>query len=106
MLKLLSGEIVLMLTTVVMFYSGAEFFQNAWAGLKNFSANMDTLIAMGTGTAYLYSTIVIFLPQIFGKDAALYFETAAAIVALIILGRFLEARAKGKAGEAFGRWCE
>jgi Cu+-exporting ATPase len=105
-LKILPHEITFILATVVMFYSGAEFFQNTWAGLKRFSANMDTLIAMGTGAAYLYSTVVTFWPKAFGENAPVYFETATAIVALIILGRFLEARAKGKAGEAIRKLLE
>ena len=106
MSKILPHEVAFILTTVVMLYSGVEFFQNAWAGLKHFTANMDTLIAMGTGAAYVYSTVVTFFPQIFGENAPIYFETAAAIVALIILGRFLEARAKGKAGEAIRKLLE
>lgn len=86
------------LTTVVMFYSGAEFFTNAWMGLKSKTANMDTLVAMGTGTAYLYSSLVSFMPGV--NQAGVYFETATAIVGLILLGRYLEAKAKTKAGQA------
>ena len=93
MLKL-PREIIFILTSFVMFYSGREFFTNAWAALKKLTANMDTLIAMGTGAAYIYSTAVIFSPQ------PAYFETAAAIITLILLGRYLEAKAKGKASEA------
>jgi P-type Cu+ transporter len=82
--------VAFVLTTVVMIYSGKEFFVNAWKGLKNKTANMDTLVAMGTGSAYIYSTV----------SGAMYFETAAAIVGLILLGRYLESKAKSKAGQA------
>ncbi|MCG2692358.1 cation transporter, partial [Microgenomates group bacterium] len=94
MLDFLPRQLIFILTTLVMFYAGREFFTNAWAALKKLTANMDTLIAMGTGTAYIYSTTVIFSP----KPA--YFETAAAIITLILLGRYLEVKAKGKASEA------
>jgi P-type Cu+ transporter len=87
---LMLPQIAFLLTTVVMFYSGKEFFVNAAIGLKNKTANMDTLVAMGTGSAYIYSTVT----------GAMYFETAAAIVGLILLGRYLEAKAKSRAGQA------
>lgn len=94
-----SAPVAFLLTTVVMFYSGSEFFINAWAGLKQKSANMDTLVAMGTGSAYIYSTVLTFSPDLL-SGGGLYFETAAAIVGLILLGRYLEAKAKSKAGQA------
>jgi len=100
MLKILPHQIAFVLTAVVMGYSGKEFFVNAWKGLKSLTANMDTLIALGTGSAFIYSTIVTFFPQVFPTKQPVYFETAAAIVTLIILGRYLEAKAKGKASEA------
>jgi len=100
MLKVLPHEIAFVLTTVTMGYSGKEFFVNAWKGLKSWTANMDTLIAMGTGAAWLYSTLVTFFPQVFEGEQPVYFETAGAIITLIILGRYLEAVAKGKASEA------
>ncbi len=94
MLDFLPRQLIFILTTLVMFYAGREFFTNAWAALKKLTANMDTLIAMGTGAAYIYSTAVIFSPQ------PVYFDTAAMIITLILLGRYLEAKAKGKASEA------
>ena len=100
MLNFLPREIIFILTSLVMFYSGREFFTNAWAAFKKLSANMDTLIAMGTGAAYFYSTVVIFWPQVFSGPQPVYFETAASIITLILLGRYLESRAKGKASEA------
>jgi len=95
-----ANEILFVLTSVVLFYAGREFFRNAWMGLKQWSANMDTLIALGTGSAYVYSTVVTFWPALLGGDGQVYFETAAVIVTLILLGRYLEARAKSKAGDA------
>ena len=94
MFKLLPREIIFILTTYVLFFPGREFFLNAGKALKKFTANMDSLIAMGTGAAYIYSTTVIFSPQ------PAYFETASTIITLILLGRYLEVKAKGKASEA------
>ena len=86
------------LTLAVLFYAGRGFFEDAWTGLKHRSANMNTLIALGTGAAFLYSTWVVFSG---GPDV--YFEAAAVIVVLILLGRLLEARAQGKASDAIRR---
>lgn len=83
------------LTLPVLFYAGREFFRDAWTAAKHRSANMNTLIALGTGAAFLYSTWVIAAG---GKDV--YFEAAAVIVVLILVGRMLEARATGKASDA------
>ncbi|HZK77288.1 MAG TPA: heavy metal translocating P-type ATPase, partial [Gemmatimonadaceae bacterium] len=100
------------LTTIVVFYSGRQFFKAAWAAARHRAADMNTLIAVGTGSAYLYSVAALLAPQFFmvgtmiGADAQhpmqppLYFEAAAVITALILLGRMLEARAKGSASEA------
>lgn len=101
--KFLAPEIQFFLTIPVLFWAGGRFFKGTWRSLKNLSANMDTLIAVGTSAAFFYSTVVTFFPGIFEKsDLALdvYFETAAIIIVLILLGRFLEARAKGQASEA------
>ncbi len=98
--KLLSHEIIFILTSLVVFYAGQEFFINTYHGLKKLTANMDTLIAIGTGAAYLYSTIVTFWPQLFQDPQPIYFETAASIITLILLGRYLETVAKGKASQA------
>ncbi len=83
------------LTIPVLFYAGLGFFVDTWTALKHRSANMNTLIAMGTGAAFLYSTWVIARG---GKDV--YFEAAAVIVVLILLGRMLEAKARGRASDA------
>ena len=99
-----------LLTTPVVFYSGAQFYRGAWAALRHRAADMNTLIALGTGTAYVYSVIALFIPGIFGAGMTampgmnglppVYFEAAAVIIALILLGRMLEARAKGRTSEA------
>lgn len=83
------------LTTPVVFWSGGQFFSKAWRLVKLRAANMDSLIALGVGAAYGYS-----LPALFRRSGHIYFEAAAAIISFVLLGRFLEERAKGKAGEA------
>ena len=83
------------LTTPVVFWSGGTFFAKAWRLAKQRTANMDTLIALGVGSAYGYS-----LPALFRRRGHIYFEAGAAIITFVLLGRYLEERAKGKAGEA------
>jgi P-type Cu+ transporter len=93
----------LVLTAPVLFWAGNAFFINAWKALKRHTATMDTLVAVGTGTAYLYSLFPTFLPQWFidqGLQPDVYFEAAAVIIALLLLGRLLENRAKGQTSEA------
>ena len=101
-----------LLTTPVVFYSGAQFYRGAWAALKHRAADMNTLIALGTGTAYAYSVAVMLFPQFFAGSSSgmtgmaaqpVYFEAAAVIIALILLGKMLEARAKGRTSEAIKR---
>lgn len=90
-------------TTPVVWALGRQYVEGAWKAARNGAANMDTLVAMGTGIAYVWSMIVV-LGQVFGYSAVVgtdeYFETAAAILTLITLGKFLEARAKGRTGDA------
>lgn len=83
------------LTTPVVFWAGKSFFIKAWRLARQRTANMDSLIALGVGSAYGYS-----LPSLWNRRGHLYFEAAAAIISFVLLGRFLEERAKGKAGEA------
>src|SRR5665647_3136230 len=84
------------LATPVQFYVGWGFYTGAWKSLRNKSANMDVLVAMGASAAYFYS-----LPVLFDLYMGhVYFETAAVIITLIKLGKFLEARAKGRTSEA------
>jgi Cu+-exporting ATPase len=87
--------IQLALTAPVVFYAGAPFYKGAWTALRHRSANMNTLIALGTGAAFLYSLAVTL-----SGGHQVYYEAAAVIVTLILLGRVLEARARGKASEA------
>ncbi len=110
----------LALTTPVVFYSGRQFYRGAWAAFRHRAADMNTLIAIGTGTAYLYSVAATIAPGLFTTGASnlmaggmevmaaqpmvpVYFEAASAIIALILLGRLLESRAKGRTSEAIRR---
>lgn len=88
----------LVLTLPVLAYAGRGFFIDAWKGLMHRSANMNTLIALGTGTAFLYSAWVVAT-----RGRGVYFEAAAVIVVLVLLGRMLEARAQGKASDSIRR---
>jgi len=88
----------LALTSPVVFYRGAPFYVAAWRALRHFSANMNSLIALGTGAAFLYS-----LWETLRGGHEVYYEAAAAIIALILLGRTLEARARSQAGAAIRR---
>ena len=100
---LASNILLLILATPVQFWSGWQFYRGAWAALKHFSADMNTLIAVGTSSAYFYSAAVTVFPGLFGAgavDHAVYFDTATVIIALILLGRLLELRARGQTGEA------
>ncbi|MDD1621059.1 MAG: heavy metal translocating P-type ATPase [Methylococcaceae bacterium] len=83
------------LTTQVVFGTGRQFFVKAYKLAKQRAANMDSLIALGVGSAYGYS-----LPALFRRRGHVYFEAAAAIITFVLLGRYLEERAKGQAGEA------
>jgi P-type Cu+ transporter len=97
--------IQLLLTTPVVLYSGAQFYRGAWAALRHRAPDMNTLIALGTGSAYLYSVVALLtnMRDAMGMPAPVYFEAAAVIIALILLGRMLEARAKGRTSEAIKR---
>ncbi|MEB3231174.1 MAG: heavy metal translocating P-type ATPase [Leptolyngbyaceae bacterium] len=91
------------LSIPVMGWAGRSFFINAWKALQHRSATMDTLVAVGTGTAFLYSLFPTFFSQWFldrGLKPDVYYEAAVVIIALILLGRSLEHRAKGKTSEA------
>ena len=88
----------LALTAPVVFYCGAPFYAAAWRALRHFSANMNSLIALGTGAAFLYS-----LWETLHGGHEVYYEAAAVIIALILLGRTLEARAQSQAGAAIRR---
>jgi P-type Cu+ transporter len=101
------NAIQLLLTTPVVLWCGWPIFQRFWASLVNRSANMFTLIGLGTGTAYAYSVVATLFPQIFPSSfhdmhggVAVYFEAAAVITALVLLGRVLEHRARQRTGSA------
>jgi Cu+-exporting ATPase len=89
------------LATVVQFSAGLTFYRGAWKSLKNASANMDVLVAMGITAAYGYSLLAAF--GVFGVSGEVFFETSAMLVTFIRFGKWLEARAKGKAGQALRR---
>ena len=92
------GWLNFILATVVQFSAGLTFYRGSWYALKNGSANMDVLVALGTTAAYGYSLWAFFWEG--GGHSEVFFETSAMLIAFIRLGKYLEARARGKAGEA------
>jgi Cu+-exporting ATPase len=99
-LRLLWG-ITALLTLPVMFWSGSDFFTGAWAAFKHRSANMNTLIALGTGAAWLYSTFAILFPSVFPEGTSEpFYDVVAVVIALVVLGQALELRAKGQSSSA------
>src|SRR4030095_16813409 len=97
--------IQLALATPVVLWAGFPFFERGWASIKNRSLNMFTLIAVGTGTAYLYSLVALLFPTMIPPSfrehdggVALYFEPAAVIITLILLGPVLELRPRSRTG--------
>ncbi len=92
-----------LLATPVQFWAGWQFYVGFWKAARHKTSDMNTLIAVGTSAAYFYSLIVTFLPHLImvkGLMLDVYFDTSAAIIVLILLGRFLEAKAKGRTSEA------
>ena len=88
-----------LLTTPVIFWVGSRFIVGAWKAARHWTTDMNTLVALGALSAYSYSSLVTFFPQLFAVEHGsihVYFDAASMIVTLILLGRFLEARAKGK----------
>ncbi|MBI4329364.1 MAG: heavy metal translocating P-type ATPase, partial [Chloroflexi bacterium] len=104
--------LLFLIATPVQFWAGSQFYTGAWAALKHKTSNMNTLIAVGTSAAYLYSVAVTLFESffeplhayhahpLFGHSTGTYYDTATIIIALILLGRFLEARARGQTSEA------
>ena len=91
------------LATPVQFWAGWRFYRGAWGALRHKTADMNTLIAVGTSAAYVYSMVAVLFPSLFttaGLEPHLYFEVSALIIALVLLGRFLEARARSRTSEA------
>jgi Cu+-exporting ATPase len=100
----LAWLVVGLLTLGIMVFSGKHFYIGAWQSFKNHSANMDTLIALGTGTAWLYSMVVVCVPEALPEMARhVYFEATAMIIGLINLGLALELRARGRTSAAIKR---
>ena len=102
----LSKWIELILTTTVVFWIGGSFFVKGWRSLKGWNLNMFTLISIGVGAAYIYSVAAVLFPGLFPAafrhhgEVELYFEAAAVITLLVLLGQLLEARARGRTGQA------
>jgi Cu+-exporting ATPase len=93
----------LLLTTPVQFWCGQSFYRGAWKSLKRRAADMNTLIALGTSAAYFYSVFATLFPRFFraqGLEPVVYYETAAIVITLILLGRFFESRARGQTSQA------
>lgn len=97
--KEINSYILLALATPVQFWAGWRFYKGTLDAIRAKASNMDTLIAIGTSAAYLYSAVVTFLPGFFPFESV-YFETAAIIITLILIGRLLETRTKEKASHA------
>jgi len=92
------------LCAAIMYFAGKHFYIGAWKSFVNHSANMDTLIALGTGTAWIYSMVVVFFPMALPEMARhVYFEATAMIIGLINLGLALEVKARGRTSEAIKR---
>jgi Cu+-exporting ATPase len=105
--KVLQDHLTLfLLTTPVQFWAGWQFYRGFWLALKHRTSDMNTLIAVGTSAAYIYSTVITFFPKLFragGLDLGVYFDTSAMIITLILLGKLLEAIAKGQTSSAIKR---
>lgn len=98
-----AGYIMLVLSTAVLVWPASGIYASAFRLLKHFSSNMDTLVATSTGVAYVFSVFNLFFPEFWlqrGVEPHLYFEASSMVVSFILLGRWLEERAKGKASSA------
>ena len=93
---LVPGWLQFALATPVQFWSGRRFYRGAWKALRGGAANMDVLVALGTSAAYFFSTAVF----LFGIEEHIYFEASAVVITLVLLGKYLEARAKARAARA------
>ena len=96
--------LIALMTAAVMYYAGRHYFSGAWQSLQARSATMDTLIALGTGTAWLYSTVIVLIPSLVPEIARyVYFEAAVIIIGMVNLGQALEQRARGRTSQAIRR---
>ena len=90
-----------LLTLPILSYTGRGFFTGAWTATRRRSANMDTLVALGTGAAWLYSTVAVAAPHLFPEGSARpFYEAVAVIITLVVLGQAIEARARGRTARA------
>jgi Cu+-exporting ATPase len=103
----LIGVVSAVVTLPVLAWSGRQFFESAWNGLRNHNTNMDTLVALGAGAAWVYSTVAVVAPQLFpAGTSGMYFEVAVIVIALILLGQALELRAKSRSSAAIRKLLE
>jgi Cu+-exporting ATPase len=103
----LVGVVSAVVTLPVLAWSGRQFFESAWNGLRNHNTNMDTLVALGTGAAWVYSTVAVVAPRLFpAGTTGMYFEVAVIVVALILLGQALELRARSRSSAALRKLLE
>ena len=95
----IANYVMFVLATPVQFWIGWRFYRGLWDGIRTKASNMDTLIAIGTTSAYVYSTIVTFIPEFFPVESV-YFESASIIITLILLGRLMESKTKERASSS------
>ncbi len=98
-----TNRILFLLTIPVLFIPGRRFFRGFWTAARHLTADMNTLVAVGTGSAFLYSTVAVLFPELLGRAGTMpevYFDTTATIITLILLGKVLEASAKQRASDA------
>ena len=103
------NKVLLLLTIPVVFISGKRFYKVFWKNLLHLTADMNSLVAIGTGSAFTYSTLLTLFPELFSESTMIrnvYFETTAVIITLILMGRWLESRAKSKTGLAIKKLIE
>lgn len=102
------NTIIMLLTAIILFYAGSSFFSGAWLALKQRTATMNTLIAIGTGAAFFFSTYALFFGREDGviQPTDIYFETAAIIIALVLLGKWMEERARTRTRDALSGLLE
>src|SRR5439155_16183997 len=100
---------LLVLTVIVMVWAGRHFYTRAWAALRHGTSDMNTLVAVGTGAAFLFSAVATLDPELFlshGVRPDLYFEAVIIIIALVLVGNMLENRAKGRTSAALRRMMD
>lgn len=99
--RIAAGWLSGLLTLPILLYTGRGFFTGAWTAARHRSANMDTLVALGTGAAWLYSTVAVAAPHLFpGGSGRPFYEAVAVVITLVVLGQAIEARARGRTARA------